>query len=184
MNPYEVLGIDDINCTPAQIVRAYKQASKKAHPDREGGSEEQMSRVNQARDILLNPERRARYDRLGSTETGPATIEEQLTAIIGNLFESAISQLDDRDPNFRSKLFLAISGKIQEGHDTARKTQAEHPAAIQRAKKVLKSIDCHPLLKSVLEKKIELMEKDVLRLNQQVELGDRMVKLLQSIRFK
>lgn len=39
-----------------------RKATLKAHPDKEGGSEEKMSALNQAYEVLSNPELRARFD--------------------------------------------------------------------------------------------------------------------------
>ena len=49
----------------AQIRAAYRQAAKEAHPDVSDtdGSTARMARINAARDVLLDPDRRAEYDR-------------------------------------------------------------------------------------------------------------------------
>ena len=46
----------------AQLKRAYKQMSKKHHPDKHGGSNELFQRVAQAYETLRDPERRRLYD--------------------------------------------------------------------------------------------------------------------------
>ena len=43
------------------IKRAYRQAAKKAHPDK-GGSEAKMAALNEAWEVLSKPELKARYD--------------------------------------------------------------------------------------------------------------------------
>ena len=49
----------------AQIRAAYRQAAKEAHPDVSdtAGSTARMARINAARDVLLDQDRRAEYDR-------------------------------------------------------------------------------------------------------------------------
>lgn len=49
----------------AQIRAAYRQAAKEAHPDVSDvrGATARMARINAARDVLLDPDRRAEYDR-------------------------------------------------------------------------------------------------------------------------
>ena len=49
----------------AQIRAAYRQAAKEAHPDVSdtAGSTARMARINAARDVLLDLDRRAEYDR-------------------------------------------------------------------------------------------------------------------------
>lgn len=44
------------------IKKAYRKATLKAHPDKEGGSEEKMAALNEAYEVLSNPELRARFD--------------------------------------------------------------------------------------------------------------------------
>ncbi|GAA5874872.1 hypothetical protein JCM3774_006551 [Rhodotorula dairenensis] len=44
------------------IKRAYRKATLKAHPDKEGGSEDKMAQLNEAYEVLSNPELRARFD--------------------------------------------------------------------------------------------------------------------------
>lgn len=44
------------------IKKAYRKATLKSHPDKEGGSEKAMAAVNEAYEVLSNPELRARFD--------------------------------------------------------------------------------------------------------------------------
>jgi curved DNA-binding protein len=47
----EILGIKG-NESEKEIKKAYKRAASKAHPDKEGGSDEAMKRVNEAKDFI------------------------------------------------------------------------------------------------------------------------------------
>lgn len=57
---YRVLGVPE-NATAADLDRAYRGAARKRHPDG-GGSEEEMKSLNEAHDILSDPETRKAYD--------------------------------------------------------------------------------------------------------------------------
>ena len=48
-------------CTDKQVKDAYRKIISVAHPDH-GGSHEEAQRVNQAKELLLNPTERADYD--------------------------------------------------------------------------------------------------------------------------
>lgn len=67
---YEILGVDR-SATQDQIRKAYLKLAHKYHPDKTGGdheAEEKLKRINGAYDTLKNPEKRAQYDRFGSTD--------------------------------------------------------------------------------------------------------------------
>jgi hypothetical protein len=53
--PHQVLGVDE-HATRAEIEYAYKRLASQHHPDRDGGSNDQMARINAARDAMLGAE--------------------------------------------------------------------------------------------------------------------------------
>jgi len=57
---YQVLGADE-TASRLHIERLYKRLASRCHPDR-GGSEEEMKALNEAHDILSDPETRKAYD--------------------------------------------------------------------------------------------------------------------------
>jgi molecular chaperone DnaJ len=67
---YEMLGVER-TASQDQIRKAYLKLAHKYHPDKTGGdkeAEEKLKKINGAYDILKNPEKRAQYDRFGSTD--------------------------------------------------------------------------------------------------------------------
>lgn len=66
-NPYEVLGIAK-DASDADIKKAYHKLVMKYHPDKNPGdktAEEKFKEINNAFDILKDPQKRAAYDRFG-----------------------------------------------------------------------------------------------------------------------
>ena len=64
---YEVLGIDK-SADEAAIKNAYRKLAKKYHPDVNPGdktAEEKFKEVNEAYQVLSNPQKRAQYDQFG-----------------------------------------------------------------------------------------------------------------------
>ena len=57
---YQVLGVCE-DVSKDELERAYRGAARKRHPDG-GGSEEEMKSLNEAHDILSDPETRKAYD--------------------------------------------------------------------------------------------------------------------------
>lgn len=67
---YELLGVDR-NAGEKEIKAAYRKLARKWHPDlhpanEKKEAEEKFKRINEAYEVLKDPEKRSRYDRLGS----------------------------------------------------------------------------------------------------------------------
>ncbi|WP_444929228.1 DnaJ C-terminal domain-containing protein [Microbulbifer sp. SSSA002] len=65
---YKILGLER-SADQAQVKRAYRKLARKYHPDvsKEEGAEEHFKEVNEAYEVLKDPEKRAAYDQLGSS---------------------------------------------------------------------------------------------------------------------
>lgn len=65
---YEVLGIDK-RATPADVKTAYRKLARQFHPDVNPGdqaAEKRFKEVNEAHEVLGDPEKRKKYDELGA----------------------------------------------------------------------------------------------------------------------
>lgn len=67
-DPYEVLGVSR-DASAAEIKKAYRRLSKKYHPDlnKAPGAEKKFKEINEAYEILSNPQKKAQFDQYGST---------------------------------------------------------------------------------------------------------------------
>ena len=63
---YEVLGLQK-GASEAEIKKAFRQMAKKYHPDvnKEPGAEEKFKEVNEAYEVLSDPQKKANYDQFG-----------------------------------------------------------------------------------------------------------------------
>jgi curved DNA-binding protein len=64
---YESLGVSR-DASPEEIRRAYRSLARKHHPDvnKEAGTEDRFKEISEAYEVLRDPDKRARYDRMGS----------------------------------------------------------------------------------------------------------------------
>jgi curved DNA-binding protein len=67
---YEVLGVPR-TAKPEEIKRAYRKLARKHHPDlqppaQRGKASERFQEINEAHEVLSDPEKRAKYDALGA----------------------------------------------------------------------------------------------------------------------
>ncbi len=62
---YKTLGISK-NASPDEIKQAYRRLAQEHHPDK-GGNQEKFKEVNEAYQILSDPQKRGQYDQFGTT---------------------------------------------------------------------------------------------------------------------
>ncbi len=63
---YKILGVDK-NASQDEIKKAFRKKAHQYHPDKEGGNEAKFKEVNEAYQILGDPQKRTQYDQFGST---------------------------------------------------------------------------------------------------------------------
>jgi curved DNA-binding protein len=68
---YKVLGVER-SASEAEVKKAYRKLARKYHPDvsKEKNAEEKFKEVNEANDVLSDPEKRKAYDQLGYYQPG------------------------------------------------------------------------------------------------------------------
>ena len=64
---YKILELDK-TATPDQIKKAYRKLARKFHPDvnpNNKAAEDKFKQINEANEVLSNPENRTKYDKYG-----------------------------------------------------------------------------------------------------------------------
>jgi molecular chaperone DnaJ len=63
-DPYTMLGVSR-DASADDIKKAYRKLAHQHHPDKKGGSEAKFKEINEAYQILSDPDKKARFDRFG-----------------------------------------------------------------------------------------------------------------------
>ena len=91
---YALLGVRR-NARPETIHAAYRDRSKSAHPDT-GGDAETFAKIKLAHDVLMDPDRRAKYDATGQYDQN--TADNAMAELLSDLawaLDAALSMIPD-----------------------------------------------------------------------------------------
>ena len=66
-DPYTTLGVSK-SASADEIKKAYRKLAHQHHPDKKGGSEAKFKEINEAYQILSDPDKKSRYDSFGSAQ--------------------------------------------------------------------------------------------------------------------
>jgi molecular chaperone DnaJ len=138
---YEVLGVDK-NADEATIKRAYRQLAKKYHPDvsSEPNAEEKFKEVQEAYEVLSDPQKRSQYDQFGHmanngagfSSSGFGGFDFDINDIFSSFFGGGMSQRRGNRP--------------RKGRDIQRRMTITFDEALFGAKKKLRVTvheECH-----------------------------------------
>lgn len=116
IGPYEVLDIAR-DATTEQIRKAYKRLAKTTHPD-QGGHADSFALLKFCHDLLVDPERRKRYDETGVIDEGKKaepTLRQRALAKISMLLPSIIqAQVDPLTIDLIGVLREAVQAQLGE----------------------------------------------------------------------
>lgn len=119
---YKVLGVEK-KATEDEIKRAYRKLARKYHPDvsKEPEAEKRMKEVNEAYEVLKDPEKRAAYDQLGTRFQAGQEFRPPPDWDAGFEFSRGFSEAEAADfSDFFSALFGGAARRRDAGNFRAR----------------------------------------------------------------
>lgn len=127
------------DASEADVRRAFRRQAKKAHPDA-GGSPEKFGAIKLAHDVLIDPQRRAKYDKTGRFEDGPANNAlSDVMSMIGGALDDAIQAAigAHRDPA-ACDLKAGVLASLDKGVEQLRKQQEDMRKGAKLARRLAK----------------------------------------------
>lgn len=135
---YEMLGLTR-GATAAQIRKAYRKASMKYHPDRNGGTEEAkklFQRIKLAYETLSDSSKREFYNNTGSVKPTDDELEGKAREIVHQIFTHCLDTAQANDhPGFFVELYDPVAevvDKLATSLQNIRKTRNDLQRAISR----------------------------------------------------
>jgi molecular chaperone DnaJ len=120
---YEVLGVPR-NASDAEIKKAFRKLAFQCHPDRnrEPGAEEKFKEINEAYQVLSDPQKRNRYDRYGRVDVeggfpdfgfgGLGDIFESFWDGFGTIFGRTAQRVPQKGDSLQSHLTLSFEEAV------------------------------------------------------------------------
>lgn len=81
------------NATPETIIQAYRRKAQTEHPDKKPGNDEHFKMIQQAYEVLSDPERRKRYD----AGEDPTVAPLDVISILSQLCIQTVQRTGDQD---------------------------------------------------------------------------------------
>jgi len=121
---YKILGVEK-SANPDEIKRAFRKLAHKYHPDKQGGDEQKFKEVNEAYQVLSDPQKKQQFDQFGTTFDQAGTggfnwsnFGQAGTNPFGSGFSSAKFDMDDLGDVFGDLFgFGSRKKKAQKGAD-------------------------------------------------------------------
>ncbi|HRP88653.1 MAG TPA: J domain-containing protein [Edaphocola sp.] len=133
MDYYQVLGVKK-DASPEEIKKAFRKLARKYHPDlnpNDKEAEQKFKAINEANEVLSNPENRAKYDKYGEHWQHAEAYEQAQKAQghkasgQGNPFESYTYEHSGGDTEDFSDFFSSVFGDQNAGFSNRKRGRSQ-----------------------------------------------------------
>lgn len=187
-DPYEILGVQK-DATEDEINAAFKKKARKAHPDG-GGSAEEFDMIKQAAVVLLDPEKRRRFDKDGifdenKPDNTTATALQRITMFFVQSIQATLTQstlnLNQLDLIQGANSFFDL--EIQNCH----KRIFEIDNQIKQFEKVLKRLKTKrdkDIIRNMLNHHVSELKNGILAQKREITIYDQAKLVLKDYSFE
>lgn len=181
---YRLLGVRK-NARAVTINKAYRSKAKSAHPD-QGGSQEDFQALKAARDVLLDPARRKRYDETGSFEapqpdTSATRVHHLLTTLLGGILDDDADLLKN---DLIHDVMIAGIQKMAEKPRAALTKMERSRARVTRLKgRFTRKSDGDNVLDSIVSWHDRQRAEAIAKITDDLAVFDKAVEMLRDYQF-
>ena len=178
---YETLGVSP-DATAEEIKAAHRKKSLKHHPDREGSDPEQFKLITLARDVLIDKDRRSKYDDTGNFDESPqvSVVESGIGSLVSQAFaQDKIDPIDWMRKHIKEQ--LSANRKTRGQGEVAKKNVTKKLVRFKSKTKETKNTKARGLIAMVMESQINQIAEAIAQADKAIECGEDMLAYLDGI---
>lgn len=189
MNPYDLLGVTK-NATDKDLKAAYRRAVKDAHPDK-GGNEQKFREVQEAFDVLIDPDRRRRFDTTGRLDKSRVT-PDRIRQFIDQTIQNVVSHKngsngmpdDPTSENVRDKILVSMARARSELQNMRHETQRKQARATKMLQRFKPNKDTTDYVGDALRAELIKLDEEMNNHEDAMEMSQEVEKVLKSYGYE
>jgi curved DNA-binding protein CbpA len=181
---YKVLGVPN-DADRATVRRAYRRASKHAHPDVPGGSAKRFALVKQAHDTLTDEARRRHYDQTGEIdEKPPDNKQAEALQCLAAAFEAVLAECESarKKPetvDVAERMRAWIKGHLSEG-----RRHIAHIESLIAENDAIGARFNDELMPQIISGRAAMLRTKIETIRRNHQTGEEALQLLEPVSFR